>query len=377
MPDSNARNPLTEAWPGLASAALRVAFGVIWAMDAALTWTSGFAAHYVGYLHNASHGQPGWSAWWFDMWIALVTPRAELFVWLTRSAETALALALILGFARKSTYLVGTLFSLLIWSTAEGFGGPYTVGATNMGTAISYVLIFIALIVIDHRAGPNPYSIDYLIERRWPRWRRIAEWNRNALPQPAHRLSWRAQASALGGIALLLVLLLAGLHSALNVKSPSPVAAAAAVSPRCRRMRTCHAPVTRTRYRRSQVGDCALAASRGGNAWWVLMAIRFQTLMAQIVISNRTISFLSKRRATPSQTASGTPASPMRVTDSVSSSAACSRSVKNDGASRQAERMSSRRCSTPAARASAACMSRQNAQPFSCDARSLTKTANA
>jgi nitrite reductase (NO-forming) len=231
MPDSNARNPLTEAWPGLASAALRVAFGVIWAMDAALTWTSGFAAHYVGYLHNASHGQPGWSAWWFDMWIALVTPRAELFVWLTRSAETALALALILGFARKSTYLVGTLFSLLIWSTAEGFGGPYTVGATNMGTAISYVLIFIALIVIDHRAGPNPYSIDYLIERRWPRWRRIAEWNRNALPQPAHRLSWRAQASALGGIALLLVLLLAGLHSALNVKSPSPVAAAAAVSP--------------------------------------------------------------------------------------------------------------------------------------------------
>jgi len=84
----------------------------------------------------------------------------------------------------------------------------------------------------------------YLIERRWPRWRRIAEWNRNALPQPAHRLSWRAQASALGGIALLLVLLLAGLHSALNVKSPSPVAAArrgvAAMPP--------HADMPRSRY---------------------------------------------------------------------------------------------------------------------------------
>jgi nitrite reductase (NO-forming) len=215
----------------MAGTALRVAFGVIWAVSAALTWTDGFAEHYVGYLHNAATGQPGWSAWWFRMWIALVTPHAGLFVWGTRIAETLLALALLLGFARKVTYIVGALLSLLIWSTAEGFGGPYSVGVNNIGAGISFVLIFAALIVINLRAGPSPYSLDYLIESRWPRWRRFSEWNTRVPLQEVTPLSWRVQAPALAGVLLLVALLLAGLHSALNVRSASPAAAAAAVTP--------------------------------------------------------------------------------------------------------------------------------------------------
>ncbi len=231
MSDTNGRTPLSDAWPAMASAALRVAFGIIWAVDAALTWSNDFAVHYVGYLHNAAQGQPAWSAWWFDMWIALVTPNAGIFIWLTRIAETALALALILGFARKSVYVLGALFSLLIWSTAEGFGGPYTVGATNMGPAIAYVLIFLALLAINSRSGTSPYSLDSLIEKRWPRWRRIAEWSADTQPRAAPPVSWRVQAPAIAGIALLVILLMLGLHSAFNVKAPSPTAAAAAVSP--------------------------------------------------------------------------------------------------------------------------------------------------
>lgn len=221
----------SSTWPAVAGAALRVAFGMIWAVSAALTWTEGFADHYVGYLHNAATGQPAWSAWWFQMWIELVTPRVELFVWATRLAETALALALLLGFARKATYIVGILFSLLIWSTAEGFSGPYSVGVANVGAAISYVLIFAALIIINLRTGPNPYSLDYLIERRWPRWRKVSEWNTAVPLDQVNRLSWRVQAPALAGVLVLVALLLAGLHSALNVQSASPEAAAAAVGP--------------------------------------------------------------------------------------------------------------------------------------------------
>ncbi|MFC5428933.1 multicopper oxidase domain-containing protein [Paraburkholderia denitrificans] len=231
MTDSNRRESRHGAWPVLTGAALRVAFGIVWIVGAALTWAPGFASHYVGYLHNAANGQPRWSAWWFGMWLALVTPHAGLFVWLTRLAVTALAFALLLGFARKYTYVLGALFSLLIWSTAEGFGGPYTVGATNMGTAISYVLVFIALILIDHRASPNPYSVDYLIERRWPGWRRVAEWGPAVEAPPVTTLPWQVQAPVLAGIALLVALLLAGLHSALHVQSPSQTAAAAAVAP--------------------------------------------------------------------------------------------------------------------------------------------------
>ncbi|HET7569847.1 MAG TPA: multicopper oxidase domain-containing protein [Gammaproteobacteria bacterium] len=231
MQSTNTNEMLSHAWPAMVSAALRVAFGLIWAVDAALTWTPQFAAHYVGYLHNAAQGQPAWSAWWFDAWIAIVTPHAGLFIWLTRIAESALALGLLLGFARKSLYLAGALFSLLIWSTAEGFGGPYTVGATNMGAAIAYVLIFIALIAINFRSGASPYSLDYLIEQRWPAWRRIAEWSADIQPRPVYRAPWQVQASALCGIAILVFFLVGGLYSTLNVRAPSPSAAAAAVSP--------------------------------------------------------------------------------------------------------------------------------------------------
>ncbi|HEY3520347.1 MAG TPA: multicopper oxidase domain-containing protein [Rhodanobacteraceae bacterium] len=230
MSHTQVRDQYSEALPAMARTALRVAFGLIWVANAAFTWTSEFAIHYVGYLHNAAQGQPGWSAWWFDSWIWLVTPHAPLFVWLTRIIETALAAALVLGFARKTVYALGALFSLLIWSTAEGFGGPYTVGATNMGAGIIYVLVFIALIAIS-RTGPSPYSLDYYIEQTWPRWRLISEWRSDTLQAMARPVSWRVQAPALLGIALLVFFLVAGLHSSLHVRPPTPTAAAAAVSP--------------------------------------------------------------------------------------------------------------------------------------------------
>jgi nitrite reductase (NO-forming) len=218
-------------WPDVASAALRIAFGIIWAVGAAFTWTSQFAANYVGYLHNASQGQPAWSAWWFDMWIALVTPHPMLFVWLTRIAETLLAIALLLGIARKTTYALGALFSLLIWATAEGFGGPYTVGATNMGTALTYVLVFLLLIGINYRAGTSPYSVDFLIERRWPDWSRVAEWSHGVPLHAPRPSSVAAQVTAIVGIALLVFFLIGGLQSTTHVAAPTPTAAAAAVSP--------------------------------------------------------------------------------------------------------------------------------------------------
>ena len=231
MSNEHDREPSSEAWRAMARTALRVAFGIIWAVNAGFTWTSEFANHYVGYLHNASNGQPAWSSFWFDAWIAVVTPNAGVFIWLTRIIETVLAVALILGIARKSLYFAGALFSLLVWSTAEGFGGPYAVGAANMGAGIVYVLVFIALITINSRSGPSPYSLDYYIEKRWPWWRRIAESAAAAPVHPPHPVSWRVQAPALGAIAILVALLLLGLHSSLNVKAPSPAAAAAAVSP--------------------------------------------------------------------------------------------------------------------------------------------------
>lgn len=230
MTSQQATHTPSNAWPPLASAALRVAFGIIWIVNAAFTWTPGFAANYAGYLRNAAEGQPAWSAWWFNAWIDLVEPQPTLFLWLTRLATTALALAVLFGFARRTVYVIGALYSLLIWSTAGGFGGPYTIGASNSGVALTYVLIFAVLIAINHRTGTSPYSLDYFIEMKWPRWSWIAEWRERRLSD-APRVGWWAQTGILLGVAAVVFFLVAGLASSLNVKAPTPAAAAAAVSP--------------------------------------------------------------------------------------------------------------------------------------------------
>lgn len=215
-----------------ATGALRAIFGIIWAIDAALTWQPGFADHFVGYLQNAANGQRDWLAPWFGFWIGLVSPNPEPFIWLVRIAETLIALGLLLGFARKWLYVLGAVFSLLVWSTAEGFGGPYTVGVTDMGAALIYVLVFTALALLDRIVGRSPYSLDYYLEKRRPIWQRVAEWApAPVLERTPPRLSWRLQGLAILAIVVALVFFLGSLESALSASPATPENAAAAVSP--------------------------------------------------------------------------------------------------------------------------------------------------
>ncbi len=96
---------------------------------------------------------------------------AEFFISATRLIETAIALGLLLGFARRITYFAGALFSLLIWSTAEGFGGPYTSGATNVGPALIYALVFITAALFEHLLGPNRLTVSITtLSAGYPRW---------------------------------------------------------------------------------------------------------------------------------------------------------------------------------------------------------------
>ncbi|MGH7996128.1 MAG: multicopper oxidase domain-containing protein, partial [Opitutaceae bacterium] len=223
-------NPMP--WMSVGSGAVRAAFGVMMAVDAYLKWQPGFADHYVGYLQNASRAQPGWLEPWFNGWLLLVQGHVAAFVTATRLIESALALGLLLGFARRLTYWGGALFSLLIWSTAEGFGGPYTAGATNIGPALIYMLLFVSLAIFARVLGGTPYSLDYHIERRFPRWGRWMEPGRGGgariLPpvlKPAHQIA------AAAALALALVFALGSLRSALQAQPPTPANAAAAVTP--------------------------------------------------------------------------------------------------------------------------------------------------
>ena len=159
-------------WP---KDALRITFGVIWLVDAALKWLPGFRSSYMDLIMGTAQGQPGWLKPWFDFWINLQHPRAILFSSLVAVIETLIALALIFGFARKFTYLSATVFSLLIWATAEGFGGPYTSGAADVGTGLIYAIVFVALLALSYYAGPSRYSADFYLEQRISWWWKFAE----------------------------------------------------------------------------------------------------------------------------------------------------------------------------------------------------------
>ena len=160
----------------------RIMFGLVWLIDATLKWLPGFRAGFAGMLDAAAKGQPGWLAPWFDVWTGLSHTQAVLLSYASAAMETFLAVALILGFARKITYLVGAGYSLVVWATAEGFGGPYQAGSTDIGTAIIYAFVFGGLFVLAAELGSDPYSLDYYIEARVDWWSRIAEVGRGRRP---------------------------------------------------------------------------------------------------------------------------------------------------------------------------------------------------
>jgi nitrite reductase (NO-forming) len=170
------------AWP---KDALRIGFGVIWLIDALLKWLPGFKDSYMSTIMGIKAGQPGWLQPWFQFWISLQHPAVTFFWALVATAETLIALALIFGFARKLTYLAAIVFSLLIWSTAEGFGGPYTSGASDIGTAVIYSVVFAGLLALSYYAGPARYSVDFYLEKKISWWWRIAEMRRPVLAEAA------------------------------------------------------------------------------------------------------------------------------------------------------------------------------------------------
>jgi len=164
---------------------VRISFGVIWLIDAVLKWLPGFRSGYMSMLMGQAQGQPGWLKPWFDFWINIQHPRAIYFAYFVAVVETLIAVAVIAGFARKLTYISAIAFSVMIWATAEGFGGPYTSGSADIGTAIIYGVVFIGLLVLMAYTGTARYSVDYYLEQKISWWWKVAEVGRPVQQQPA------------------------------------------------------------------------------------------------------------------------------------------------------------------------------------------------
>ena len=168
------------SWPKYA---LRFTFGGIWLIYAVLKWLPGFRAGYAGMISGAAQGQPGWLGPWFSFWTNLQTPHPAFYAYLVAVLETLVALAVLFGVARKVSYLAAAGFSVVIWAAAEGFGGPYTSGASDIGTAIIYALVFMCLLTLSAYTGPDTYSVDHYLEKKISWWWKIAEFRNPARQQ--------------------------------------------------------------------------------------------------------------------------------------------------------------------------------------------------
>jgi uncharacterized membrane protein YphA (DoxX/SURF4 family) len=155
-------------------AILRVVFGLMWGIDAAFKWQAAFKAGFLDQIKAAADGQPSWLHGWFSFWIHLFSHNPHLFAMLVTVTETLIALALVFGVARRATYLLAAVFSLLIWAIPEGFGGPYSATSTDIGAGIIYAVVFFSLYGLDRLATRSTWSLDNYIVKRVPWWSFIA-----------------------------------------------------------------------------------------------------------------------------------------------------------------------------------------------------------
>lgn len=155
-------------------AVLRIFFGFMWAIDASFKWRPTFRDNFLADIQSAGQGQSPWLHSWFTFWSMLVAHNPHLFAYVVATIESLIALALLIGLARRSTYLAAAIFSLMIWAIAEGFGGPYGSDSTDIGTGIVYAVVFLALYGLDRLAVPPKWSVDRYIQRRLPWWALLA-----------------------------------------------------------------------------------------------------------------------------------------------------------------------------------------------------------
>jgi nitrite reductase (NO-forming) len=128
----------------------RIIFGLVYVVAAALKWQPQFQSTFVDQVSAAKEGQPAPIQAWISFWTQLVSISPLLFARIEAATETAIAVFLIFGIFSNLTFIVGMLLSLGIWSTAEGFGGPYRPGqSTDIGTAFPYAILFAVLLFLS------------------------------------------------------------------------------------------------------------------------------------------------------------------------------------------------------------------------------------
>lgn len=155
-----------------------IVFGLVWLIDAILKWLPGFKSQFVMEISMAAQDQPKSLHPWFHFWTTVTKADPHFFVYTVAILETLCAISLLFGFARKLLYAMGIILSIIIWAVGESFGGPYSTGATDIGTAIIYAFVFVALWILEQFSEPyTKWTLDTVIANRWSAWGKIGLWS--------------------------------------------------------------------------------------------------------------------------------------------------------------------------------------------------------
>ena len=150
--------PIPMNWRERGVGIARIIFGLVYVVAATLKWQPQFQNTFVQQISAVSDGQSAPIQAWISFWTHLISINPLLFARIEATTETAIAVFLIFGVLSNLTSIVGIFLSLGIWSTAEGFGGPYIPGhSTDIGTALPYAILFAVLLFLS--AG-RYYGVD-------------------------------------------------------------------------------------------------------------------------------------------------------------------------------------------------------------------------
>lgn len=145
----------------------RVSFALLWGYDAILKFQPYFLEHYLNYLADAQMmaGPSTWQSAYLQLWINVSQAIGPgLVAAVVGTVEAAIALGLLFGRGLRILGPIGIGLSLVIFTTVEDWGGPYSLGAaTDMpmrlfGVAVIYTVALAYVWVLY-----NPFD---LVRRR-------------------------------------------------------------------------------------------------------------------------------------------------------------------------------------------------------------------
>jgi nitrite reductase (NO-forming) len=156
------------------AAAVRIGYGLVWAVDATFKWLPGFIHGQIldKDLDKASKIDAPMLHPWFQMWHSLAGISPSTFAVGTAIVETLIALGLIFGAFSNLVFLGSAVFSFGIWSTAEAFHLPWsTPGITDLGPSVAYTFASLALYCA---AAGSAWSLDRVLRPKLGRWSWLA-----------------------------------------------------------------------------------------------------------------------------------------------------------------------------------------------------------